>query len=142
MLKEIRFRPYLREDIPFIQNSWGRSYYNAVPKHRVLTPEVFHTYHRPKREKFFANPTAAVIIASPEKNDLILGYVAVEKPPIEDCIIIHYLYVKEVFRGEGIGLELLRKVSNGTVFFTHLTPSGRAILRTHPTLMSYSPHLI
>lgn len=130
--KPYLFRPYVLSDIPFIQSSWGTSYHDGVNGHKLITPEEFHSYHRPIREKILNKPNIAVIVcASKDDNDLIIGYSIVEKPKESHGVLLHYLYVKQAFKGQQIATELLAKsISEKPVLYTHSTiAAGRIIYK-------------
>lgn len=145
------FRPYTKDDIPFIQSSWGNSYYDGVNGHKLLTPEEFHDHHRPIRETILNRSSVAVIVCvSRTDENLIIGYVIVEKPTISRGLILHYIYVKQAFKGERIASELLKRaVKERPVLFTHSTiASGRIISKYKATnrvdlhRFLAAPHLI
>lgn len=95
-----------------------------------MSPREFHAQHRPIREDILTRPTTAIIVACGAKDeDLILGWILVErqKPP---GLLLHYLYVKEIFKGEGISDELLKIALNEKpIFVTHMTDRARKIIR-------------
>ena len=143
------FRPYSKDDIPLIQSSWGTSYYKGGSYIQALTPQEFHATHRPIRECFFMRPTAtAIVCAATSDQTTILGWIALEKPVESPGVILHYLYVKEAFREQGIGTELLemaKKEFNGPVMFTHKTHRASIIMqKKRPIFKEYMffPHLI
>src|ERR1044072_2026014 len=92
-LSNLVFRPYLPEDLPFIESSWANSYYGASRLKEVLAPEDFHAFHRPLRERFFLRPNATVIVVCPPDDaNHIMGWIAVEVLP--NVSLVHYVYVK------------------------------------------------
>lgn len=129
------FRPYVPDDLNFIQSSWGHSYYKGANFDRILAPKPFHDHHRPIRERILAKPSTAIIVAcAKDAHDVILGYIIVEDPPKPpngfNGMILHYLYVKEAFKKEGIATELLAKsIPSTPVFYTHETELIRRILK-------------
>ena len=142
-----KFRPYSKDDIPFLQNSWGTSYYKGALYSRHIDPTEFHKRHRPIRENFFDKPNTAVICCvACEDETIILGWIAVETIHNSDSILLHYMYVKQSFKGEGIARELLtRAVGNKPVLFTHITERASKIIRSKRLEMNhfyFAPHLI
>lgn len=138
------FRPYTQDDIPFIGSSWASSYHRGNIAHKRLTPEDFHAFHRPIRERFFGRPSTAVIVCTPSDDPwLILGWVAVEQ--VSTGLILQYLYVKAAFKGQGIAAELIRRAIPRTpVFFTHLTDRAEKIMSKKPERFlgyQFTPHL-
>lgn len=139
------YRPYEQTDLNFVRKTWAMSYYydNYLKNH--LSIKQFHHYHRPIRERILAEPTLAVIICASEANpDQILGWIAAEVLEESKQMIIHYIYVKDLYRKEGIGKSLLEKVMHEKpVFYTHESIIGRAILKKMPReSFVYAPHLV
>lgn len=144
-MKEYKFRPYVLSDMSFIQSSWSQSYFSGANYKKAISPEGFNKYHRPLRESFLDRPTSAIIVCCAETDhDLILGWIAVEKPEEdEDHIILHYVYVKDAFKGNGIAKELLKlaRVSDKIVY-THKTEKAEMLMRKKNIKGFYAPHLI
>lgn len=144
------FRAYNEGDLPFIHSSWENSYFQNSPNIKFLTRAVFRVHHRPIRERILASPGATIIVCtSKEDPDLILGWIAVEPIPTRDdkeAIIIHYLYVKEVFKKEGIASTLisLSTHNKSPIFMSHLTERAKKIIKLTPSKYKdfhYLPHL-
>jgi GNAT superfamily N-acetyltransferase len=146
--KSYSFRPYEADDRNFISNSWDNSYYTGANYNLYLKQGEFNNRHRPIREKFFANPNTAVIVCCSKKEPgLIIGWIAVEK--MNDLLVLHYLYVKEMFKGEGVARELLRvaypvEKDREQIVFTHLTEKASLIKikKNKYKYFFYAPHLI
>lgn len=143
----VTFRPFLLDDLNFISNSWGSSYYKGADNHLFFSPDEFHEHHRPIREKFFDNPRGSVIVCcAKETPSLIIGWIAVEKPKECSGMILHYLYVKQAFKSEGIAKELLKRALPTTpVIFTHLTEKASRILDSKRERFKdyyFRPHII
>lgn len=126
------FRPYIQSDVNFVLSSWANSFYHANKCNYIFQPEQFHSLgHRLIRDDFFKRPSVAVIICcSKEEPDLILGWIAIEETQETDNIILHYIYVKEAFKNEGIGKKLLELVTKNKkeIHFTHFTDKAAKIL--------------
>lgn len=143
-------RPYTKDDINFICSSWGTSYYKGSQSHKFISPEEFHFFHRPLRDRFFLRPSATVVICSNTEDPThILGWIALEKDWTTEHIqrtILHYIYVKDALRAKGIATELLTKTipQNSHVIYTHKTSQASALLKIKPQLFlnyNYQPHL-
>lgn len=119
----------MSSDLNFIQNSWGSSYYKGAEYVAFMSPKEFNQQHRPIREEILRRPTVAIIVAcDTHDEDLILGWVIVEKGSGEG-LVLHYLYVKEAFKGEGVADELLKKALPGKpIMVTHMTDRARKII--------------
>lgn len=144
--EDLVFRPFTDKDRPFIENSWADSYYGACRLKDSLSPDDFHAFHRPLRERFFNRPTATVIVVSPaEDPEHILGWIAVEVLP--NCTLVHYVYVKAAYRRDyHLSFQLLeRAVPSHQVLFTHCTPKASKIMAAHPERFRqfrFAPHLV
>lgn len=146
-LAEFEFRPYVLDDIPFIQSSWGSSYYAGGSIRTHLSPEEFHDFHRPIREHFFSRPTATAIVCVWKKDpSLIIGWIAVEQPKKSPGMILHYLYVKQAFKHEGVARKLLRMaLPTKPVLYTHRTDKAEKLMKKHDDFFKqyiFAPHLI
>ena len=140
------FRSYKESDVNFILNSWGSSYYKGAQYHEFLSPDEFHHYHRPLRERLLYQPRSAIIVCCAKENeDLILGWILVEQPKAKG-LILHYLYVKEAFKGEKIASQLIfRALPDRPVMVTHITDRARKLMRLNPHKFKEfynAPHLI
>ncbi len=127
-------------------DSWGSSYYQGSSAHQVMPPSLFHSFHRPLREKLLEKPNMKIqVYCNPDDPWHIVGWIAFESLP--DCFILHYVYVKDTFRLHGIGRQLLSKVvpASNRVVMTHLTYSASKIMGTHYHYFQrfkYVPHAL
>lgn len=127
----LSLRPYNQDDIPFIQSSWGSSYYKGANYIKHMSPKDFHFFHRPIREAFFNRPETTAIVCSPSIDPyLIMGWIAVEKLHDHRGIILHYLYVKEAFKQQGIADHLINGVlkDKDPILCTHRTEKADRIM--------------
>ena len=125
------FRPYAPSDLNFLQNSWGSSFYMFSDIRHFIPPDVFHKYHRPIRENILNSAQATVIIACAKSDpDLILGWICVEKPSNFKGLLLHFIYIKQAFRGQGIARDLMAKSIGEIkpVIFSCLTRKAAKIL--------------
>lgn len=105
------------EDLRFVKSSWFDSYWNCYAKKKI-EGVIYREEMRAAIERTI-NPTVRVLVAFfPEVPDEVLGWSATEGD------VLHYVYVKGVYRRRGIGRGL---VPDGTLYYTHGTDaSGRA----------------
>lgn len=142
---ELTFRGYTEDDIPFLHSSWGSSYYKGSLANQHLSPEEFHAYHRPIRERFFQKPNATVIVAAnPEDSWEIAAWIAVEKSA--SALILQYLYVKSAFKGHGVASQLIKRALPSTpILYTHMTErASRIMARNYSKYREFKhvPHLV
>lgn len=97
------FRQPVEEDIDFIFNSWLESY-------RKTETKMSDTVYYDKFKKILTEilQRALVLVAcSDEEKFQIYGYIVYENT---DPFIVHYIYIKYVYRREGIAGSLLKEV--------------------------------
>lgn len=90
-------------DVDFIYNSWLESY-------RKTENKMTHTVYYDRFKKILTTifQKSLVIIACDQKDPTqIFGYIVYE--PL-DPVILHYVYVKFMYRQHGIGKDLLEAV--------------------------------
>lgn len=145
--KPYTFRPYVENDIPFIHETWRKNYYKGANYSKHLSPQEFDAAHRPIRNNILLKRDATIIVAaSKEDPDVIIGWIAVQKPLQSKGMFLHYLYVKEEFRRLGIGSELVKRaIPDEPVMFTHMTRKISFIRNMSPEKFMnfhFFPHLI
>lgn len=134
-MEEIVIRDYLPfVDDAFIFDSWMRSYYGQSAA-TLYIPRVEFNLHQPKVIAKLLSRSQIKMAVKNDDNDLIIGYAVYEKP----VNALHYIYVKEAFRGFGICRELIHQsgFAQGTKV-THLTMKGRSIALRRGFI--YSPY--
>ena len=141
------FRPYKPEDTAFIQSSWGSSFYKGLSYRHLLSPDSFHKFHRPARSKILEREDAKIIICAAKKDpSLIMAWLSLEQPKNTEMMIVHYIYVKEAFKGEKLATALLSEINpRREVFYSHLTDKAQRIIsRNHDKFKHwiYAPQLI
>lgn len=113
----IRIRPANEEDVPFIFNSWLKSY-RTSPFGKKLSNSIFYPEHHKLLERLLK--TSSVLVAC-SNNDpsQIYGYICTAL--IEGIFTVHYIYVKHTFRKLGIAKVLYASVNpqNEKGIYTH-----------------------
>ncbi len=135
----IRLRSANEEDIPFIFNSWLKSYRNSYFA-KAVTNTVFYTEHHKLLEKIIEN-NQVVIACKNDEPDQIYGWICAGKT--DGIFTLHYVYVKHPFRGFGVGKQLLNVFDHDPAFagiYTHHTKTAE---RLAPKFnMIYHPYVI
>ena len=119
-------------DKAFVIDSWMRSFYASSRFTECVPRKEFQTKHLPIINRLISKSTVRLAVES-DAPEVILAY-AVYEPST-----LHYVYVKEQFRGFG----LCRKLTEEANFpscprVTHLTERGRQIFRRLGFI--YSPY--
>jgi hypothetical protein len=95
---QIDIRDVAPEDLPFIFNSWLKSYRNGgIPK--FVDNTIYFSEHHKLIERLLQRATTKVA-CSPTDPTNIYGYICYER--IDGVYVLHYAYVKHTFRNLGI----------------------------------------
>lgn len=130
------FRPYRAEDLPFIYSSWLWSYWQATVK-KTETPEVLYLdCQRALITKLLSNAAVTVLIVelTVEGTSLIAGWAMFQRFP-DDQIILHYLYVLQSQRQQGLGCRLMDYASKPLIY-THTTKKFLHIARRRTSVFN------
>jgi hypothetical protein len=132
---QVLIRDASEADVPFIFNSWLKSYRNSSACRSVTNPVYFAFQHR-LIEDLLQHSFVKVVHAASDSNQL-LGYIVYGEQ--EGIKIIHYVYVKHAFRNMGMCKMMLQDSGVVGGFYTHETPSGaRAAEKLQ---LVYNPYL-
>lgn len=133
---QVLIRDANEADVPFIFNSWLKSYRNASLCRSITNPVYFAFQHQ-LIEALLKHNYVKVVCTAADSNQL-LGYIVYGEQ--EGIKIVHYAYIKHAFRNMGMCRMMLQSagIVNGG-FYTHETPSGaRAAERMG---LVYNPYL-
>ncbi len=139
ILGQIRIRRATDGDVPFIFNSWLKSYRNSWFAKLVLNPIYFDQHH--KILERLAKTSEILVACNNEDIGQIYGYICAEK--IDGVFVLHYCYVKHTFRGMGIAKELLNVFDHklgDAAFYTHHTRIAESLSPKYS--MIYNPYLL
>jgi GNAT superfamily N-acetyltransferase len=129
----IQIRPATERDLNLIFSSWLKSYRPSLFAQKISN-EVFYKEHHDAVERALKRSTI-LIASNPEDENHVYGWICFEDTgPIS---VLHYLYVKNPFRGFGIAKQLLRKMKPGVFVYTHHTQHFSRLA----TGAVYSPYL-
>ncbi len=121
-------RPATTDDFNFIMSSWIQSY----REHSNLTFEEYSKFYNHLVRRTVEN-TMTIVACPSDSQDMIYGWLNFDLFQMKP--VIHYAYVKAIYRGMGIGTKLLDSVSKDRNFiYTHKTKSMGA--------GRYCPHMI
>ena len=119
----IRLRKATEEDIPFIFNSWLKSYRKSEFAKDITATVYFSEHHKVLRRLI---DTSQVIIAcNQDSPDQIYGWICAGMT--DGIFTLHYLYIKKPFRNFGIAKNLLNAFEHDPTFAsvcTHVTRHG------------------
>jgi len=133
-----------KRDVPFITNSWLKSFREYGYFNISIGNRTYFMKHHMLLEELI--PRSIMIMAVNEENpDQILGWVCAEV--VNTALVIHYLYIKGPFRGFGIARALYEKLvaveEPPMIISTHLTRQGRSIAKEKKIKgFVYDPYLM
>jgi GNAT superfamily N-acetyltransferase len=119
---DYEIREGVPEDLRFIWRTWKSSFL-VDSVNRGVYCRVSEGKHKPYgwawdimngRVDHLLSKSDVWVACNPDDSDQIFGWIAVEDGRM------HYMYVKDVYRGQGIAKELLDK-AGGPKEFTHFT---------------------
>ena len=101
-------RPMTEGDLNFIRNSWLKSYALSNFR-RYMTPQVYYSEHSDLVNDLL--PKASTLLAcDPEDETHIYAYICFEL--CGDVLVIHYCYVKELYRKLGLASKLISLIQD------------------------------
>lgn len=130
---------YIREptsdDTNFVLNSWMKSLRTAVPN---IESDVFYSFQKMIILKLLSKATL-LVACNPEDLDQIFGWIVFSNK--EGVTVVHYVYVKQPFRLNGIANGLFEVVRPKEIrMATHWTKHFE-ILKDKWKLI-YNPYLL
>lgn len=119
-------------DEGLVYHSWSNSYREAV-QHRWGDIPLYSYYKRMRAsiDALLARGAEVKIACDPDDQNLIMGWACAEPPAL------HYVYVKEVYRRQGIGASLVRACglsSSQVIPCSHWTAFAEEISSNKPRL--------
>lgn len=114
---QVQIRAATEADVPFIFNSWLKSYRNSL---KTVSNAVYFNGHHKVIEALLATSTVSVACDTSD-NTQLFGYLVHEE--VDGVVIVHYAYVKHPFRKLGILKQLLgsANIIGKSGFYTHQT---------------------
>jgi len=119
-------------DLPLVTSSWIRSAFRAENKSREarIDERVYCYWHHRVLEAIIPRSKASIVACDETDPDRIYGYGIAERDA--STLVVHHVYVRRAYRGQGIGSELVatwmeRKPS--ALVWTHETRAWRDFMR-------------
>ena len=104
----IRIRPAIQEDVPFIFNSWLKSFRHSHIG-RLVTNEIYFNSQHKIIEKILQENTV-MVACNQEDPSQLYGYIVAGD--VEGHFILHYVYIKHTYRNMGLAKTLLNTFSH------------------------------
>ena len=96
-VENCRLRPIIEDDLPFLYNSWLKSYRLSHFAEKVTNTIYFQDHHK-LVERILQN-SKVLMACNPSDPSQLYGYVVASS--VDDIIVVHFLYVKHTFRNMG-----------------------------------------
>jgi len=116
----ILLRPANETDIPFLFNTWLKSYRNSYFATLIPNPVYFTEHH--KIIESLLKDSQVIIACNENDTTQIYGYIVADNS--DTALAVHYIYVKQSFRRLGIAkmlLSSLRPDQDTAAVCTHIT---------------------
>lgn len=112
------FREAGAADRPF----WGANWANTYRRSRwsgVVPNNLYHDVMRVLQEGLLRRGMRVTLAHLPGDSDALLGFVAWE--PHEKANVVHYVYIKDTWRKQGLATALLEHGPGHSFIYTHRT---------------------
>lgn len=120
-----------KEDLNLIYSTWLKGLYYGNDWFREIDKDIYFKYYQKVLNKILENETINITIAClKDQQDVVLGY------SVSEALVLHWIFVKEPWRGIGLARDLLPST---ILTVTHLTKVGRSI---KPKDILFNPFLI
>lgn len=128
MNPEFIIRPYAESsDWPFVFDAWANSFRSSVFAGTVRNNQYFDVICGTIKG-LLERGMRVLILADRKHLNVLVGFIAFEVPECK-IPVIHYLYIKDSFRRQGLGGALLKEVQERSSFdeliYTHRTKYSR-----------------
>jgi len=134
---QIEIRPMGEDDKAFVASSWKKSFRSSSTVSWVGNSNYYDEMNK-RVEKLLEKHNVDVAY-NPKVSSQLYGWACYEKDPA----IIHYTYVKQVFRMGQAATRLWRPVcaTKKEILFTHWTDVCRQLVDKYPNL-KYAPEAL
>lgn len=131
----ISIRDFYPADFNFIISTWLKGAYLGNNFYQLIDKKSYYQNYDPAVKRILQRKTTEVkVCCLKEDPGVILGYAVLEKRDID---ILHWVFVKFVWRGIGIMKDLLEPYDIKAT--THLT---QRFIKTKPKRIKFDPFLI
>ena len=122
--KSYIIRDYRESDKAFVMSTWLRGLYYGDSWFSLIPKDRFMSQYKLILEAIIAKPSNTILVACDiEDHDTIFGFSCLST----DFNMVHWTFVKKLFRGKGIGKSL---VPQNPISVSHLTETGKALLKS------------
>ena len=117
----VELREMLPDDFSFIRSSWCKSLRSGSYYHHSIPEKTFYAAHKAGINDTLENAKCLVATPANEPN-IIVGYLVYEERGSDEYVVLHYCYVKKMFRMMGLANLLISIASKDRqLIATHYT---------------------
>lgn len=126
-------RDYRLEDKAFVMSTWLRGLYYGDSWFSLIPKDVFMANYKLIIEAIISKPTNTILVACDiNDHDTIFGFSCLR----QDFDIIHWVFVKKLFRGKGVGKSLVPQNPRSV---SHLSETGKSLLASKFPNTTFNP---
>lgn len=138
-MSNVRLRTANDEDLPFIFNSWLKSYRFSHFAEKITNTIYFSDHHK-VIEKILKN---SIVMISCNEDDPSQMYGYAVGSQVDGIFVLHFIYIKHTFRNMGLGTMLLESYgfdSDNASVYTHHTRIAEKLAAKYNFV--YHPYLM
>ena len=117
------YRSMYRADYNFVLSSWAHSFKGSQWA-GVIPNNEWHASMKNIIDQLASRGMQVIMAVADDDRDQIMGYVAFEKS-LAGIPVVHYVFVKDDFRKEGLGKALLGVTGDGSFIYTFRTEDSQ-----------------
>lgn len=120
----VEFRVPKEDELPFILSSWFKSFRKS-PWAGTLPNNLYHNCMKELFDQLVERGMYVYVAAASTDPDQLLGFIAFEEATVP---VVHYVFVKDKFRKQGIGSALMRQAgasADNHWIYTHRTEDSK-----------------
>jgi GNAT superfamily N-acetyltransferase len=134
-------RPLVEGDKPLVFSSWTKCAFEAHPANMIARARFIPHQHEHVARCLARGTT--LVAAHPDDQDALLGFLCYEvRPP--DVLVVHWAYVKRLFRRRGVGRRLIEEARPGAprepILFTQ--PSKHLPWLQKRLILGFDPYIL
>lgn len=119
-------------DLPLVSSTWLRHYRRRSAYARAVPERLYATEQR-ALITLILQRTPVVCAVDASAPEVVLGYL------VADAVCVHWLHVKDGFRGLGLA-RMLAKHAQGALYYTHETDDAATLARRLGLVLEFNPY--
>lgn len=117
--ESVRLRRGTTQDADFVFDSWLKSYRDNNAEMRAVPRDVYFSMQR-LRIASLLEKSSTVVACAPDAEWQVMGWAVVGQHSAQG--VLHYLYVKQLYRGFDLTAALCAPLRGRVRWFSHRTP--------------------